>query len=133
MPAKYDLTGHPQLSEDVTDQGAEYLDWQTRLAEAVLGIDGDDHPFETPYLERVQDALVLQVNWQEETGVDARMLTTATRAGVTFRTEKGTGLMPLADPMALRVYAAALDAWVAEFGEASSGRAAGWDTLRSLR
>ncbi len=93
----YNLTGHPHLSEEVADQGAEHLEWLTKQAEAALGAVAP--AYTGPALDAALDALVIQVNWLEETGVDARMLKSAARAGVTFR-EDDAGSFPLVDPMA---------------------------------
>lgn len=128
--AIFDLTGHPQLGEAVTEQGADYLDWQTRQAEAVLGATAPPPP--EPYLQAFLDALVIQVNWQEETGVDARMLESSARAGVKFRSEKESGLLPLADPQAVAMWAHAQSVYAASLAPVvvEDGR---WKTVRRLR
>jgi hypothetical protein len=136
MPALYDLTGHAQLSSDVTDLEAEVpgsLEWHTLLAEQVLGVPALF--ISAGPLELATMALVLQVNWQVATDVDARMVVGASRAGVTFRSEPD-GSFPLADPMAARVWARALAAAI-ESGDVdaddTSAGSGNYNTLRSGR
>jgi hypothetical protein len=121
MAAIYDLTGHPQLDEAVVEAGPEYLDYQTLIAEATLGVASPRFEGEAlePALELARTALVIQVNWQENTGADARMLSGSSRAGVSFRSEGKSGLLPLADPQARIVWARAVAmavsaGWVAD-------------------
>jgi hypothetical protein len=126
----YDLTGHPQLDDAVVQEGPEYLAWQTMLAEQVLevgtvALDGD-----AGILARA--ALVTQINFQEASGVDARVLASSTRAGVTFRSD-----LPLADSLAVKLWERALT----KAAEGSGGGTVvpvrrpgdGWNTVRGLR
>lgn len=128
----YDLTGHPQLDEDLVEQGPEHLEWQTKQAEAALGATAP--PMTGGALEAARDALVLQVNYQEQTGVDARMLTGSARAGVSFRSDT-EGQFPLVDPMAAVMWGRALVLQAEQDAGAARKRRPSddWITVRSVR
>lgn len=71
MDPRYDVTDHPLLSEDAAALTAEQLAEQNLLAEDLLGFTDAALLTDPVTVDRAKRLIVLQVNYQVETGVDA--------------------------------------------------------------
>lgn len=71
MAPRYDVTDHPLLSEDAAALTTEQLAEQNLLAEDLLGFTDAALLTDPDTVARATRLIVLQVNYQVETGIDA--------------------------------------------------------------
>lgn len=84
MANLYDITGHPLLSDDAKELGADSLDAQGRVAETLLGLlafTPFDQTNDPANYARATDAVALQVSYQVEAGLDAFILMSLAKGG----------------------------------------------------
>ncbi len=107
MAVRYDITGHPLLSEAAAVLGANELEAHTQVAERMLGVlDLQEFPSTDRRYDDLRGALALQVSYQVEAGIEAFILAEHVR-GARRETYRGASRkMSPVHPQARRLVAA---------------------------